>query len=236
MNNRQNWTSPRGTAVWPHLHAPDTKFNPEGVYTTKVRFEGDSAAEVRELLDGLLEDAGQLAIQAIMDSGKAKTVQAAQKIRDNKNRLEPYVEELDEETGEETGAIIVNFKMKASGTSQKTGKKWTRQPTIFDANAQPVKPGLRIGGGSILRIATELDPFWSPGLGYGVSIRLNAVQVIELQTFGEQNDPSALGFESEAGGFSAESAGSTLFAGDENADDEADGMDEEEGDDDDGDF
>ncbi len=39
MSQRVKFTSPVGTAVYPHLNMPDTQFNPEGVYKTALSME-----------------------------------------------------------------------------------------------------------------------------------------------------------------------------------------------------
>tara|TARA_B110000977_G_scaffold93973_1_gene124265 strand:+ start:126 stop:674 length:549 start_codon:yes stop_codon:yes gene_type:complete len=39
MGQRVKFTSPVGTAVYPHLNTPDTQFNPEGVYKTSLSME-----------------------------------------------------------------------------------------------------------------------------------------------------------------------------------------------------
>lgn len=123
----------------------------------------------------------------------------------------PYTrEQVDDEA---TGAIIFSFKMNATGKT-KAGEVFTRQPAIFDAAGQPAK-GLRIGGGSTIRVSYELNPFYVPANGAGVSLRLYAVQVIELVEFG--GNAGYFGFESEEQDGGTETAPA---AGKTSADDE----------------
>lgn len=43
MGQRVKFTSPVGTAVYPHLNKPDTQFNPDGVYKTELSMENCEA-------------------------------------------------------------------------------------------------------------------------------------------------------------------------------------------------
>ena len=40
--------TPRGTAVFPHLNTPDTKFDENGVYSTKLALSDEAAAELSD--------------------------------------------------------------------------------------------------------------------------------------------------------------------------------------------
>ena len=236
--NRETYTTPIGAAVWPSLHTPDTRFDEAGVYSTKLRFEGADAATVSAFLDEQYEQSRQEAAADLIERGKAKTTKAA--LAKVKEGPDPYTQELDEETGEETGAILVNFKMKASGTRKKDGTTWTARPRLFDAQGNPVTDGLKVGSGSRLRINAEVNRYYVPALGAGVSLRLVAVQVIELQTFGRTITAESAGFDAVEGGFSADDADESVFAGmdDSSTSDDIDESDdsEEGGDFDGGDF
>lgn len=224
MADRENYTTPVGAAVYPHLHGPDTKFDPNGfgVYSTRVRFTGEAADEVVALLDAQYEKAYEEAVEEVMDKKGLKEKAARAKVKEGP---EPYKMELDED-GEETGAVIVNFKMKAGGT-RKDGSTWQRKPAIFDASGKPVPVGLKIGSGSSIRVSTDINRWYIPALGAGVSLRLNAVQVIELQTWGDMSAEAA-GFDAVEGGFSADSVGPDVFAGQpEGSPEQADDTDDE---------
>lgn len=206
---REFYTTPIGTAVYPHLHAPDTAYQAEGVYSTKLRFTGKDAEAVQKFLDEQYELSQEQAAQELVDTGKVKALKAAQaKV---KAGPEPYVSEIDEDTGEETGAILANFKMKASGT-RKDGTTWSSRPTFFDASGKEVPLGLRIGSGSELRISCEINRYFTPALGAGVSLRLKAVQIISLQTWGGGVSAAQAGFDVVEGGFSADEVGEDAFS------------------------
>lgn len=212
-------TTPKGVAVWPHLHAPDTKFDAAGVYTCKIRLDGPAADPVKAKIRLALNDAQVLLTEAEENfTGKLKKNEAFT---------------LDDEpwTEEEDGSVSLNFKMKAKGTS-KDGTTFDRAPVIYDANLKVIPKGTRIGGGSTIRIAGELLPYYNASTKTaGVSLRLISVQVIELRQYGEKS-AAEFGFEAEEGGYSSEdqeeSAGKAAFGdGEEQAGDEDGG---EEGD------
>ena len=77
------------------------------------------------------------------------------------------------------------FKMKASGKDKKTGKPWSRKPTIFDAKGKPMTPVPSIWGGTIGKVSFEVGPYFVQGQAMaGISLSLNAVQIIELRSGG----------------------------------------------------
>lgn len=180
-----------GEVLYPRLTEPDTKFNPEGMYSVKLRLPSDDSAtqDLIDLIESIIDEAYRQAEE------EAKTPQAKARIK----RASPsYEEELDNNTGEPSGYITFNFKMKASGVS-KQGRPWVRKPVIFDAKGNPLTdPALSIWGGSILKVAFELTPFNVPALGVGCSQKLTAVQVIELRS-GYDNTADSYGFGVEEG-------------------------------------
>lgn len=179
--------TPAGIAEWPHLHAPDTKYKTEGEYTIKVRF--DNPADAQEII----EEFDRLKDEAIKAEQKRR---AEEKAKDPKKKFAP-IKEADKSIriDEETGAVTVGFKMTASGVSKKNGQPWSRKPALYDAAGQPLADGVRIGGGSLVKVAYDMHPFYK-AIGGGVSIRLEAVQVLKLVEWG-QRDASAFGFENE---------------------------------------
>ena len=70
--------------------------------------------------------------------------------------------------------------MKASGVNKKTQEKFTQRPQLLDSKKNPISPSTSIWGGSIMKIAYQPVPYFTPMLGAGISLRLKAVQVIKL--------------------------------------------------------
>ena len=106
----------------------------------------------------------------------------------------PY-KEVEDDNGNETGEIQMKFKMKAK-IQLKDGSVYEPKPVVVDSKAQPIKdPDFRIGNGSICRIQFDASPYCMPSTKTaGVSLRLNAVQVLSLVEYGGNSD-----FEEEEG-------------------------------------
>lgn len=224
-------TTPKGVAIWPRLNAPDTKYKAEGRYTAKIAIDGDDPAlealkeQVYALRDEKLEEVKAEITEKLTKQGKkgliAKTIAALE-------LADPFTAEEDGETGEETGRVLINAGMNASGvykSGPKTGKQWKRKPDIFTATGTKLENPPAIGSGSVLKLAVELFPYYAASdKSVGVSFRLNAVQLLTLVSFGER-DASAYGFGEEEGD---DIADGNPFSEDEDTDTDAsdDGDDE----------
>ena len=118
---------------------------------------------------------------------------------------EPYVRILDEATQQDTGFVKFKF-VRRGHVSKDDGVVELTPPAMFDAKGQPIRL-LALGHGSKVALNYNLSPWASP-LGYGVSLKLNAAQVIEWIPFnqGDPNDAASWGFESHEQGFEATDA------------------------------
>lgn len=180
-------TTGRGIAVYPHLTKPDTKFDADGVYTIKLQQTGQAAEELARKIDAAITDAA--AGNGLNEKQVAALKAASAKGKRVKVADAPY-------TRNDDGSVTFSFKMKAKGKTR-TGEVFERKPVIFDRSGKPVQ-GLRIGGGSTVSVSFEISPFFTALVGAGVSLRLEAVQVIELVEFG--GNASYFGFQNEAEG------------------------------------
>ena len=147
------FTTPKGTAYYPYISAPDTKFDEQGHYKVNLCLPKDEAKPVTDLIKAEL----LAGIKALTDSGKTVKKQAPL----------PFEDEIDDETGEPTGNVIIKFKSKAA-----------YKPAVFDAKGQ-MMPKHNIYGGSKIKVSSKADFYTSPSIGYGVALRLRAVQVLE---------------------------------------------------------
>lgn len=181
MTKKQNESivTPKGTAIYPHLVEPDTKFNALGEYKVSLALDEDEAAPIITKIEEQIAVAKKLIPQ-----GKKP------KMAD-----EPYFPELDDE-GQETGRIIFKFKMKAQ-INTKDGRTITMSPKLFDAEGTLTEVE-SIWGGSELRISADLIPFYVAAVGAGVSLRLKAVQIINLVEGGGAS-ASNFGFDATEG-------------------------------------
>jgi len=183
---RTTLTTPRGIAVYPRLSTPDTKFNKDGLYTIRVRLDQEQV-EVQKFLTAMTQQHKEAVDKARSELPKAK--QKSMKIADL-----PWKKD---EAEDGTESIVMNFKMLSKITSKKTGESWTQRPAVFDAAGKPLAKELRVGGGSVVKVAFEVNPFYTGALGAGLSLRLKAVQVLELVEW-QGGTASSFGFESVA--------------------------------------
>ena len=148
-----------GEAIYPHLNKPDVRFSEAGEYKVTLKVAKSDATAMLKLYNSAIEDALKLAEQ----NHKGKGI---------KNAPKPFTEE--------DGFVFFKYKMKATGVNQKTKEKFSQRPQLFDAKKNPIPLSTLIWGGSKMRVAYNLVPYYTPMLGAGVTARLKAVQVIEL--------------------------------------------------------
>ena len=165
--------TPVGKAVWPKLVTPDTRFNPEGVYSCKLHVS---------------EDAFKAVIQPMYDAeynryciakGKDKLKKAAEPVKIT-----------------EEGDYEISAKQAARSTS-KSGETYEFTVALYDSDVKPITDKPNIGNGSKVKLSVQ-PYFWhTPTLGFGYSLKLKAAQIIELIEY--EADGQVFG--KEAGGF-----------------------------------
>lgn len=194
--------SPIGIAVWPRLDGePDTKFSEDGhgVYKTTLKLDPKDPG-VKEFLEALEQRHQNAASNNQQYNDYCKSQKEKGKKPKAMALADPPWKEGTDSDGNADGTVLVNFKMKASGVSKKTGKPWKRKPDIFDAKGHEVTKVLNIGGGSRIKVIFEVNPFWTPLIGAGISLRLAAVQVLTLKTF-QKKTAKDYGLEAEEDGY-----------------------------------
>jgi len=211
MNNKKEkaaiYVTPEGTLVFGHLIKPGTEFNPDGDYLAIMRFSSEDAEELIEKIEAAYE----ANYENIKKQKKGKRIKKAEL---------PFREEVDQDTDEPTGNLIFTFKQRAGGIN-KDGERWSRRIPIFDAKGKPIKTtDLDIWSGSTLKIAFEISGYFVASIGAGVSLRLKAVQVLNLVEGGSA-DAEFFGFTEEEG-FSIEEdeAGFTNYEDEESITDD----------------
>lgn len=189
----QKTTTPVGCAVYPRVTGPepDKKFDAAGVWHTKMAYMPEELEDFIALVHG------------VRDEFQAEIVAENKRKYAKYTPVDCFEEELDDD-GNETGRLIIKTKMKAHVTT-KTGKEWDQEPKIFDSSLPKPKPlnqrTLKLGGGSRIRCFVELVPYAIDSTKtIGVSLRLNAVQVVELREWSGSAGSPFDGFED---GFSA---------------------------------
>jgi hypothetical protein len=170
--------SPKGLASYPFLNAPSTKFKPEGEYSVKVVLSGEDGTTFIDKVKAVLRDAYKEQC-ALLKKDKLKMADF------------PWKET-------EGGKVEVKFAQAASYKS-KAGEIFERKIALFDTKGNPVID--LIGSNSILRCAADIYPWYAPALGMGVSLRLKAVQVVELVSPSRTMSADAYGFSAEEEGY-----------------------------------
>lgn len=213
MATKQKFTNvltPAGTAIFPKLNAPDTKFKALGEYSVKLLLTAEEAQPIIDKYEAELAAYFEAVKAELMQGdGKAKAKAKSLKLAADK----PFKPEVDD-NGDDTGNMVVNFKMPAR-IAREGKEDIVLTPDVFDAQGKKVAKVPEIWGGSRLRVSGQLRPFNAP-IGVGVSLRLQAVQIIELKSGGSR-DAAGYGFGAEEG-FSAEdapAAAATPFDGDD---------------------
>lgn len=194
------YTTPKGTAKYPWLSVPDTKFNSDGDYKVTLVLPVQEADTIMQFLDEQL--AASEALAKKNNPGKKVKVADA-----------PY------KVDEENGNVEINFKMKAKVTMQ-SGESFDQKPALFDAKGKPLTD-VNVGGGSKIKVSYECVPFYTALIGAGISLRLRAVQVIDLVEFSGGAAAGAYGFEEEDG-FEAEATDSPFTEDNNGTEDDED--------------
>ena len=161
------FTTPVGELVYPWLTRADTRYDPDGVFQTKLLLPFEGAQELIARLEGVLND-----FVGTLDVAKQKQYTAA-----------PVFEpELDEE-GEETGNVLIKFKLKNKITP-KEGNPFEQTPVLVlaeDGSAVTAP----IYGGTMARLKGQIVPYTNAmNKAVGVTLRLRSVQVHELVSGG----------------------------------------------------
>jgi hypothetical protein len=192
LEHEKKVITPIGIARYPHLITPD-EYEGSLDYKTGLILDPLNNQEHADFVAAIDE-----AVAAQFEAGKAELNEGNGKQKALAKQLEakaPYEPELDDETGEETGRIILKCKSKAAGVSK--GKPWERKIPVFDAKKKQIKHGtVDIWGGSELRLELVTNCYTAPGLKLaGVAFYISAVQVITLNTAGSASGGNGFGVE-----------------------------------------
>jgi hypothetical protein len=180
------------------IDRPSKKYNN---YTLHLAYDSGNAA-VKKLKADWEKRAEAVRQKAIKDAQAAKKGVAAAKALEITT---PISEEMDEETGEPTGRLIIKAKTSAEYKDKKTNEMVAVRVPVFDAKAKPVKGRTKAGKGTIAKISGTLSEYVSASIKKaGLTLYLDAVQILELVEYG--GDGSSYGFEAEEDGYDAEAA------------------------------
>ena len=168
--------TPKGTAVWPKIDKPDTKFNDDGLYSCKLHVS-ESDFKAFEAL-----------IQPQLDAAYAEECR-----RQGKEKIAMAPSSPLRITDE--GDYEIYAKQKAK-IHTKTKGTLEMSVSVIDSLGKKIEAP-KIGSGSTLRMSVEVHTWCSPLNGFGYSLRLRAVQLLDLIEYGGGN----FGFGAEADGY-----------------------------------
>ena len=185
-NVNRNMVTPKGTAMWAYLDKPE-EFNGTVVgYTITLVPSKEDADKLINQLEEVLEDAKQ----------------NDERFKGRKWAAEPmmgYKEDAE-------GNIVFKFKQKVSYVDKK-GQTHKLGVRVFDAVGNPIDPKkIIIGNGSIIRVAFTPTPFNVNKSVNGLSLKLQAVQVLKLEEYKKHDftKMDSFGFSEVANGFNTE--------------------------------
>ncbi len=184
-----------GSAQWAKVLEPDTKWNPLGDYTINLQMSQEEAAPLCEKLEQLVQEEFKKAVKEKPPLKNTLTTQDVSSVV------------YDRDTGDDTGKVEFKFKLKAK-VQRKDGGYYEQQPAVLDAKKQPLPKDMLIGNGSKVKVAFEpITYIMQSTKKVGVSLRLKAVQVIDLVEYGN----SATSLFDEEDGFVAPTSEAAPF-------------------------
>ena len=154
-------TTSVGTAQYPWVNTPSTKFVPEGEYSCGIILTKQEGESIFKKVEAILEN-----------KQKEQAEESGKDLKDVKTYQLPIQLEGD--------TYVLKSKLKPVNGKSKDGNEYTRSLGLFDSKGNPWDREVIIKGGSKVRLNIRPKAWFSPSLGAGVSLELLAVQVIEL--------------------------------------------------------
>lgn len=153
-------TTPIGVAFYPHVVTPNTTFDENGLFDCKLHVSEEDFNTFELKVNDIVNAAYDQECKA---RGKKKLQVAAKK----------PLRQTDD------GDFEIYAKQKAK---IETRSKGTIEFSIalFDGEGSKINDKPKIGSGSRLRLGVEVAPYFTDMIGFGYTLRLKAVQVIEL--------------------------------------------------------
>ena len=166
-------TSPKGAALWAKLDKPDREYNEKGQYSVDLVAD-PGCTKVKAFIENLEE---------LRDTAME---QANAKAKGKKYTARPVFKEEYNKDGEETGNIVFKFKMNNVDDRREGQNKVT---LVGPKASEGAIPMVNIGNGSEIRCVAFANPYsMASDKTIGISLILEKVQLIELVSFGGNDD------------------------------------------------
>jgi len=185
-NNEMQHVSPIGTAKFPYLVQPDTKFDERGTYKVDLIITPKEATAIKSVATKLAE------------TFKKEDVES------NPSRKKwglhlPLLDDTNQD-GEDTGQKVARFKQAAS-IRTRDGRDINKSILLFDSQGNRISD-INPYSGTKMSVAYTMSAYANPtSKTYGVTFRLVAAQIIELVEGGTGMSAESLGFQNQADGF-----------------------------------
>lgn len=205
-NDYPKFVIPRGVAIWPAINKPDFKFKKEfGEFHCRVRLtpDADGGFDPAEKAPVSLQDI-IAAAEAIRD--EAFEAKKAQLIKEKKvalaNKLvkaDVIRPEVNQETDEETGFLVLRASTNAGGRRKKDNSVWKGRVDVFNARGEQLKNPPEIGSGSEVKLSVRvMDYETDGGKTIGARYELEGLQLLKAVSGGSRT-ASDYGFSEEDG-------------------------------------
>jgi hypothetical protein len=171
-------TTPKGTAVYPRIDNPDTKFNEDGVYSCKLHVDEASFNAFTKQVTDIVER--EYEAECTVKGKKLK------KAATTPIRITPDGD----------------FEIYAKQVAQRQTKKGLLTFTIpvFDSKGAKLPTSPAIGSGSTLKLSVEVYTWYTDLQGFGYTLRMKAVQLLDLIEY-NNGSGSSYGFTEEENGY-----------------------------------
>jgi len=206
-NKAVTMITPCGTLKYPRLtevdYGSDKYPDKAGSYRTQLILNKSDkgVTEFLAKIDELMERSRTDAEEKLADMPMKSRNQIESKGGLTRNL--PYTELFDDETEEPTGEVELKIKRRASYESKDGTVRMVAPPPLFD-NARPPKllsKKVEVWGGTQAHISVEVSPYFMNTGAYGLTLRLNAVQIVKLVDSGGARDAASYGFEGSDDGW-----------------------------------
>ena len=185
-NNEMQHVSPIGTAKFPYLVKPDTKFDERGTYKVDLIITPKEAAVIKSV-------ATKLATSFKKDDVESNPA------RKKWGLHLPLLDDTNQD-GEDTGQKVARFKQAAS-IRTRDGRDISKSILLFDSQGNRLTD-INPYSGTKMSVAYTMSAYANPtGKTYGVTFRLVAAQIIELVEGGTGMSAESLGFTNQTDGF-----------------------------------
>lgn len=201
---RLSHTTPKAECLFCHVVEADygTKEFPkkDGEYNITLRLNEKQKEKVVALMADEIDEATenmQEEFNALSPANRKKLGEPT--------FVEPFTEEYDRQTEEPTGNYLMRFKTRAT-YEDRNGNTKDRKVPLFDCMGKPVEIESELGFGSVVKVNFSAVPYFVQATGKGgVSLYLNALQILKLVEFGKRS-AADYGFSEEdiEDGFSAD--------------------------------